>query len=221
MFTVFRSASFPFTLALVAVCLAGPVHGQTSTDLTLTSEYAARGMALDRRAAVQVRVEHDFDSGWYGGVFASPVALAGQRHAQLTAYGGHAQRLSSTLSWDAGVTSSAYLRDSSLNYHEVYAGLGLDRASARLFYSPAYYGEERSVYLDLNGGYPLTDKVSLALHGGLLKPSGERRLIDVRLALSTDIGDFNLQAGWQIKGEAYLPGSSRARALTASVSRRF
>ena len=73
----------------------------------------------------------------------------------------------------------------------------------------------------MNGGYPLTDKVSLALHGGLLKPSGERRLIDVKLALSTDIGDFNLQAGWQIKGEAYLPGSSRARALTASVSRRF
>lgn len=185
------------------------------------TEYAARGMALDRHAAVQLRVEHDFDSGWYGGAFASPVTLAGQRQAQLTAYAGRARRLSSTLSWDAGVTSTAYLRESSFNYHELYVGLAVDRGSARLFYSPAYYGEERSVYLDLNGGYPLTENVSVSLHGGLLKPAGEERLIDLRLALSTDVGAFNVQAGWQIKGQAYLAGSSRARALTASVSRRF
>ena len=189
------------------------------------SEFAARGVALDSHPVLQLRVEHDTADGWYGGAFASPVALDDKRQGQLTAYGGRARRLSSTLSWDAGVTGTAYLRDTRFNYHEFYAGLAIDRASARLFYSPAYYGDERSLYLDLNGAHPFTDHLSLATHAGLLHLIGEPRdtgrLIDLRLALVLDAGDYNLQAGWQLKGNGYLPGTRRARALTVSVSRRF
>lgn len=221
MFPVVRHQTCPVTLAVFLLCLAIPARAQTSADLTLTSSYAARGMELDHRPALQLRIEHDADDGWYGGAFASPVALGGERQAQLTAYGGRARRLSSTLSWDAGITGTAYLGDARFNYHELYAGLAIDRASVRLFYSPAYYGEERSFYLDVNGGYPLTDQLSLALHGGLLQPAGEKRVIDLRLALSRDVGDFNVQAGWQVKGQGYLAGSSRARAVVLSVSRRF
>jgi hypothetical protein len=147
------------------------------------------------------------------------------KQGQLTAYAGRAQRFTSTLSWDAGVTSTAYLRDSSLNYHEFYAGLAVDRGSARLFYSPAYYGEERSVYLDLNSAWPLADRFSVTGHAGLLHRFGERgaeaRLLDLRVALQYDIGDVSLQAGWQLKGNDYLPGSSRARAASVSASKRF
>jgi len=215
--------------ALLLMCLAGSARSQTSADLTLMSEYAARGVALDTRPALQVRVEHDTAAGWYLGAFASPVTLGGRSQAQLIAYGGRAQRMTSTLSWDAGITSSAFTRDGSLNYHEFYAGLALDRASARLFYSPAYYGDERSVYLDLNGAYPLGERLSLAAHAGLLHLIGEERdaagnverRVDLRLALVADLGDVSLQAGWQLKGHAYLPGSARARALTASASLRF
>ncbi|WP_426195410.1 TorF family putative porin [Massilia sp. DWR3-1-1] len=214
-----------FALSLIALCLAAPARSQTSADLSLLSQYAGRGVAFDPDPVLQLRVEHDTDQGWYGGVFASPVAIGGRRQGQLTTYGGRAQRLSSTLSWDAGISRSVYLRDASLNYHEWYVGLALDRASARLFYSPAYYGDERSVYLDLNGAYPLGERLSLALHGGLLhpldEPRGAARLIDLRLALVADLGDYSLQAGWQVKGQAYLAGTTRARALTASISRRF
>ncbi|MDB5963385.1 MAG: hypothetical protein JWP59_4679 [Massilia sp.] len=204
-----------FGVAATAPC-------QTSADLTITSEYAARGMALDSRPALQLRVEHDSDAGWYGGAFASPVALSNRRQGQLTAYAGRARQLTSTLSWDAGVTRSVYLRDSHLNYHEIYAGLTHQRISARLFYSPAYYGDERSLYLDLNGAYPLNDQLSVALHGGWLHLFGESgRNLDVRLALAYDMGDYSLKAGWQLKGHGYLHGSSRARALSVSASRRF
>lgn len=215
----------PVALAFLLSNLAVNAHGQTSADVTVMSEFAARGVALDTHPVLQARVEHDFDNGWYGGAFASPVALSGLRQGQLTAYAGRAQRFTSTLSWDAGVTSTAYLRDSSLNYHEFYAGLAVDRGSARLFYSPAYYGDERSVYLDLNGGYPLGDRLSLVGHAGLLHRFGEHgaeaRLLDMRVALQCDVGDVSLQAGWQLKGNDYLPGSSRARALSVSASRRF
>jgi hypothetical protein len=135
------------------------------------------------------------------------VALDDRRQGQLTAYAGRAQRFTSTLSCDAGITRTTYLRDSSLNYHEFYAGLAIDRGSARLFYSPAYYGDERSLYLDLNGAYPLDDRFSLAAHAGLLHRFGDGRLLDVRLALQYDVGDISLQAGWQLKGNDYLPGS--------------
>ena len=205
----------------VLLSLAGSAHGQTSADVTVLSEFAARGVALDTRPVLQLRVEHDFDNGWYGGAFASPVALADKRQGQVTAYAGRAQRIRSTLSWDLGVTSTTYLRDSHLDYHEFYVGLAVDRASARLFYSPAYYGDERSLYLDLNSAYPLDDRFSLAAHAGLLHRFGDGRLLDLRLALQYDIGDVSLQAGWQIKGNYYLPGSVRARALSVSASRRF
>jgi len=216
---------YSVSLALLLSVAAAGARGQTSADVTVMSEFAARGVALDTHPVLQARVEHDFENGWYGGAFASPVALSGLRQGQLTAYAGRARRFTSTLSWDAGITSTAYLRNSNLNYHEFYAGLAVDRGSARLFYSPAYYGDERSVYLDLNGGYPLSDRLSLVGHAGLLHRIGERgaeaRLLDVRVALQCDVGDVSLQAGWQIRGNDYLPGSSRARALSASASRRF
>jgi uncharacterized protein (TIGR02001 family) len=216
----FCHKKYSVTLA-VLLSLADSAHAQTSSDVTVLSEFAARGVALDTHPVLQLRVEHDFDDGWYGGAFASPVALADKRQGQVTAYAGRAQRITSTLSWDLGVTSTTYLRDSSFDYHEFYAGLSVDRASARLFYSPAYYGDERSLYLDLNRAYPLDDRFSLAAHAGLLHRFGDGRLLDLRLALQYDIGDVSLQAGWQIRGNDYLAGSVRARALSVSASRRF
>jgi hypothetical protein len=93
----------------------------------------------------------------------------------LIAYGGRASRLTSTLTWDAGVSRSTFLRDSAYNYSEFYAGLAQGRSSARLFYSPAYYGAGRTLYLDLSSAYPLGAGVNLAVHAGLLHPFGEYR----------------------------------------------
>jgi uncharacterized protein (TIGR02001 family) len=214
---------------LLLGCVA-TARSQTSYDLTLTSEYAARGAALDTRPALQLRVEHDAETaryaGWYVGGFASPATIVGRAQGQLIAYAGRAQQLTSTLSWDVGVTRTAFTRDGALNYHEFYSSLAVQRASVRLFYSPAYYGEGRSAYLDLNGAWPLNERLRLALHAGLLHPiddegGAEANGGDVRIALGTDIGDVSVEAGWQVKAHAYLAGTPPARALTASASLRF
>lgn len=222
-----RLALIPFLLPLG---VAGTASAQTSFDATVVSSYAARGAALDTRPALQLRVEHDFDSaayaGWYGGGFASNVMIEGRAQEQLIAYAGRAQRLTSTLSWDAGVTQTFFTRDDGARYHEFYAGLALPRGSVRLFYSPAYYGEGRSAYLDLNGAYPVSERVHVAVHAGLLHPFGTYYGAagggaDMRIALGTDVGDVSLEAGWQVKAHAYLEGAPAARTLTASASVRF
>lgn len=222
----------PHALTLVFLTsLAGAARCQTSADLSFVSEYAGRGVALATHPVLQLRVEHDADEGWYGGAFASPVTLAGRVQGQLTLYGGRARQLTATLSWDAGVTRNTFTRDGAASYHELYAGIASSRASARLFYAPAYYGEGRSLYLDLNTAYPLNDRVRLALHAGLLHPFGAyhddagdaeaKNGADVRIALVGDVGDFSLQAGWQARWRTYLPAYPRPRALTASIGRHF
>jgi uncharacterized protein (TIGR02001 family) len=217
------------TLALAAIFLSipGPACCQTSADLSVVSEYAGRGVALTAHPVAQLRVEHDTAAGWYGGVFASPVTLAGRAQGQFTAYGGLAQRLNPTVSWDAGVTRNTFTRDAGTGYHEWYAGVALQRASARLFYSPAYYGEGRSLYLDLSAAQPLNDSLRVAFHAGLLHPFGDygggtaRDGGDVRVALVADVGDCTVQAGWQARWRTYLPEYPRPRAFTASISRHF
>jgi len=216
----------PFLL----LALAGTARGQTSFDMTVVSQYAARGAALGSDPALQLRVEHDAQSarfaGWYAGAFASPVTIEGRRQGQLIAYAGRAQRLTSTLSWDAGFTRTAFTRDGGeANYHEFHAGLALQRGTVRLFYSPAYYGEGRTAYLDVNAAYPLTERLHLALHAGLLHPfgayPGASGGSDARIALGANVGDISLEAGWQVKAHAYFDAGRPARALSARASLRF
>jgi uncharacterized protein (TIGR02001 family) len=212
----------------LATLLAAPTAlAQTSADLSIVSEYAMRGLSLGRHPAVQLRVDHDFDGGWYAGAFASPITLYGRGQGLMIVYGGRALPLTTRLSWDAGVTRTVYLRDHEVDYHEFYAGLTYDRVNARLSYSPAYYGSGSTVYLDLNGGVPLGERVALALHAGVLHPldaeyrwgAGDR--VDLRATLAYDTGDWRLQAGWQALAHGAVNGLPRARALFAGASLRF
>jgi uncharacterized protein (TIGR02001 family) len=213
-------------VAVATLMLARAACAQTSADLTLVSEYAVRGVSLGPQPALQLRVDHDADGGWYAGAFASPATLYGHRQGQLIVYGGRALPLAPGLSWDAGISRTMFLHTSHADYHEFYAGLALEHASMRLSYAPTYYGTGRTAYLDLNGGTPLAERVSLALHAGLLRTFGTdyreaRDRTDLRATLAFDTGEWRLQAGWQtlVNGaDAEIP---RARALVASVSRRF
>lgn len=234
-----RQDTSRFTLAAcVLLCGTAPAWGQTSANLSLLSAYTARGVTMDPQPLAQLRVEHDIatecdagcKAGWYVGVFASPVRLGNRRQAQLIAYGGRSQRIGATLTWDAGITHSRFTRGSRFDYNEFHVGLMRGRSSARLLYSPAYYGEERSLYLDLNHAYPLGEQWTLALHAGVLRPfrakgahgETEPGSADLRLSLGTQVGAWRFQAGWQKTWHPYhLPGANPARALTAGLGRSF
>lgn len=204
-----------------------PAVAQTSGNLALVSEYAVRGISLgDGDPALQLRIDHDAPGGWYAGGFVSPVVLAAaderRRQTELIVYGGRAGRLPSGMSWDAGISRAMFTRGHEYDYVEFHAGVALDRASARLFLSPAYYGRDRSAYLDLNAFHPLDERVRLTFHAGLLHSFGEAKdRADLRVGLAATLGDWTLQAGVQTLLRESGNGPPRAHALTGSAGLRF
>ena len=185
---------------LAAFAAASPAWAQLSGSAALVSDYSVRGMTLSQgRPEPQLRLDYDASAGWYAGALASGVDLpdSGAR-LQLLSYGGYAQRLPSGLTWEGGVLNATFTGDSEYRYHEFYAGLTREGLNARLYYSPAYYGQGKTVYAELNGAWPLQGRLTLSGHLGLLHPFGgggdeARHRIDGRLALGVDIGRVNLQ----------------------------
>jgi uncharacterized protein (TIGR02001 family) len=205
-----------------------PVRAQTGATLGLTSEYTLRGLSLsDGRPVAQLRIDHDTESGWYWGASGSPARLrASPATALAIAYGGHARRLASGLAVDAGISRSVFVRDSRFSYSEVYAGISADNASARLSLSPDYYGAGRTVYAEINGAHPLGGRMRLTAHAGLLHwlrsnggPARDR--IDLRVAITADIGDGSVEFGLQARQRDPGLGATRARALFAAASLGF
>lgn len=183
-----------------AVVLAAPARAQLGASASLVSDYSVRGISLSQgRPEPQLRIDYDASGGWYLGALAAGVSLPDSNaRQQLLAYGGYAQRLSPGLSWEAGALDVSFLHDTEYRYHEFYAGLADGGTSARLYYSPAYYGNGKTLYAELNHTVPLRGHLSLSAHLGLLRPfgdsgEGQRQTIDGRLTLGMDFGELNLQ----------------------------
>ena len=225
--------------ALIAVAAAsllatGGVQAQVSGSVTLASEYSARGVSLSNgRPAAQLGLSYDAEHGWYAGAFAAPgLTQAGRAGiTKLIVYGGYAHRLPSGLSWEAGASSTAFSNLPVYNYREVFLGLASEHLSGRIYFAPAYYGYRgRVAYVELNGSYPLGERVRLLAHAGVLH--GLRGLAaalrdrgDLRLAIGFDVGRCNLQLAW-IQSTGIGPGTPRAsdrkpRALALSASYSF
>ncbi|MDB5755046.1 MAG: hypothetical protein JWR56_1474 [Massilia sp.] len=222
-------------IALIALGMlaAHAAWAQASASVSFTSEFSVRGVSLsDGRAAPQLSFSYDGAQGWYAGAFAAPNLHLGQRSdlTELITYGGYAHQLTSGLSWEAGASSTAFRNASDYNYREVYVGLASDRISGRLYLAPAYYGYGGPVaYGELNGFYPLRDRIKLIAHIGALhrlhgQASGAPDHVDLRLAISYDAGACNVQLAW-LGGASIGSGtvrrddrSPRALALSASYS---
>jgi uncharacterized protein (TIGR02001 family) len=213
--------------ALAAGMLAVPAaQAQASASIALASEYSVRGVSLsDGRPAPQLSLAYDAPQGWFAGAFAAPRLALGERSdvTQLVAYAGFARRLPSGLSWEAGASNTSFLHATEYNYREAWAGIASDRLSARLYLAPAYYGHGgRIAYAELNGFYPLRERIKLIGHIGVLHglrgalANGPDR-VDLRLAIGIDAGDCNLQLAWLAGLHTQAP-APRALALSASYS---
>ncbi len=219
-------------LLSAAMLATHAARAQTSASVSLVSEYSVRGVSLsDRSPAPLFSLAWDSPQGWYAGAFAAAGLRLADRSgvAQLVAYGGYAHRLASGLSWEAGASNTTFRNASEYNYREVYAGLASDRASGRIYLSPSYYGYGgRVVYAELNGFYPVDERIKLIGHIGLLNglrgPLAEvRDRVDLRLAIGFDAGACNIQLAW-LGSTSIGPGAKdyvrtpRALALSASYS---
>jgi hypothetical protein len=88
----------------------------------------------------------------------------------LVGYTGYAQRLQRGWSVDAGAAYSSFSGNTDYHYAELHAGVTADAVSARLYFSPNYFGQSiHTLYAELNGSYRLTDRFKLIGHAGLLQ----------------------------------------------------
>ena len=143
--------------ALLFCAFAGVATAQVSGTASGVSDYRYRGNTFsDGQPAAQGGVTYDDPNGAYAGVFGSMVRLkppAGPRsNFQSIVFAGYAKRLSSGISVEAGGDYSAFNGAYDLNYGEFYLGVANDSVSARIYYSPKYFGQSSSaIYGEING----------------------------------------------------------------------
>jgi uncharacterized protein (TIGR02001 family) len=194
------------SLTLVATVASAQVSGTAS----VVSDYRYRGVALTQgEPAAQIDIAYDHSSGAYVGAFASNSEFYehGPEEAQVAGYGGYAWRLQRGWSMDAGASFTDFTSDSDYRYLELHTGVATESLSARLYYSPNYFGGSiHTVYAELNGSYRLLDQFKLIGHAGLLKAFS---------GATEQTGGNNPHADWLAGGEY------RFRAFTLQVSRIF
>ena len=120
-------------------------------------------------------------------------------------------RLTGGLSWDAGVSYSAFSRPSGYDYAEFHVGLAHIDWSARLSHAPRYFGRSYSAsYAELSLT-PWSDRaLAPQVHVGLLHAPdlqylGLERIWDGRVGLAYSVGLTTVQLSWSTASSARTP----------------
>ena len=162
-----------WALAPLTALVATASMAQVSGSAAVVSDERVRGVSLSNgQPAAQVDVSYDHDSGLYAGAFASNVQFYqhSPQELQLIGYAGYARRIQPGWSVDAGAAYASFSADSDYNYTELHVGVATDAASARLYFSPNYFGQSiHTLYAELNGSYRLGERFKLIGHAGLLQ----------------------------------------------------
>jgi uncharacterized protein (TIGR02001 family) len=229
--------------AVLIGVFAGSAAAQLSGTAAAVTDYRYRGVTFsDRRPAAQAGLAYDDASGWYAGAFGSTVRLDPPGPAaasfQVIAYGGYAARLASGVSFEAGGDYSAFSGANDFNYGELFVGASAQNLSARIHYSPRYFGTASSgVYGEVNASHPLIDSVRLQAHVGFLRyryhfPYGSlhgvkptKNIFDGRIGVRADVDRFELEVAWvgvsNHYAGYYITGRKSPNGVAASVSIAF
>ena len=217
--------------------LASGAGAQISGTATLVSDYRYRGFTLsDRKPAAQVGLTYDDPLGWYAGAFGSTVRLAPPAGAnfQAIAFGGFASRLASGITLEAGGDYSAFTGATSDDYGEIFLGAATENVSARLYYSPKYFGQSSdALYGEINVSQTVIGSVRLLLHAGYLRTryesiyqtSSEQHVVDGRIGLGVDLDPLRVELAWvgvSAHDAAYrITGSSSPNTVVLTLSYPF
>ncbi|HUD24945.1 MAG TPA: TorF family putative porin [Burkholderiaceae bacterium] len=162
-----------WALALAAALAATAAMAQVSGSASVVSDDRVRGVTLSAgRPAAQLGLAYDDPSGLYVGAFGSSVQFYehSKREVELTGYTGYARRLSGGWTVDAGAAYTGFSGGNGYNYTELHAGVTASAVTARLYFSPNYFGQSiHTVYGELNGSYRLSERFGLIGHAGVLQ----------------------------------------------------
>jgi uncharacterized protein (TIGR02001 family) len=214
---------------LIAWGATQSASAQIAGSVGIESDYRVRGYSLSARQPVATAsLSYDDPSGSYISAEAiGSLTKVSNTPILLGAIGnvGYATRLSPGLSIDGGIVDSEYPNRlggySASRSTELYIGLLTHNLSARVYYSPNYYGPDNHIlYGEIEGSVRLPFQLHLNGHVGLLgylyaPEDGPRRATqyDWRLALSRRFGPFEVHAALSSggPGKDYYNHSPRSR----------
>jgi uncharacterized protein (TIGR02001 family) len=230
-------------VALLICIGANGAAAQFSGTASGVTDYRYRGITFsDRKPAAQTGFTYDDATGWYAGAFGSTVQMSPPRgptsYFQAIAYAGYAKRLPGGISVEAGGDYSAFAGENDINYGEVYVGASTDNLSARVYFSPQYFGQSsNAVYGEIDATQPLIERVRLRVHVGFLRYRYEspydpmrvaqptQNVVDGRIGLRIDFNPLQLEIAWVGVSNhtvAYvITGSSSPNTVVAALSLSF
>ncbi len=199
-----RKSLYSVLAVATGLLLSGSAFAAISGNIGATSNYLWRGVTQTNDAvAVQGGLDYNHDSGFYAGTWASNVDFGDDTSYELDFYAGYAGNITEDLSYDLGYLYYAYPdADGSIDFGELHGAVtwkwfelsyshainaGNDVAAAPL-------DDKDLGYFGATATFPLTEKLSLALHygyssGDVVKSSlGEDNYSDYNLTLSADTG---------------------------------
>jgi uncharacterized protein (TIGR02001 family) len=195
---------------IVLICVAmqaADAHAQLSGSASLVSNYRYRGVSLSHNdPAAQAALVYDHPEGFYAGAFASTVRIGypTSNEVQGIFFAGYARSTPSGATWEAGVVYSGFTGATSYAYPELLVGAAYEKISARLHYSPNYYGRgSDAVYGEIDAAHRLLDHVQLVAHVGVLWTNARNiygealdSIFDGRVGVLFDFDRFNVQLSW-------------------------
>src|SRR6185369_11635128 len=124
------------------VLFSGFAAAQVGGSVIVESDYRFRGISLSGGdPTAHLNLAYDHASGWYTGASLAGTELKpGSRKTALTAYLGYASRRGDLGAWEAGAVLNRFFGLTYYDYDEVYAGFIAERWTARVYYSPDYFG---------------------------------------------------------------------------------
>ena len=197
-------------LGFAAALSAGSAaRAEVGAVVSAFSDARFRGVSISDGDPVGILdLSYDDPSGAYAAASGTLVASSdGVKPLSLQLNAGYAREVRAGLTFDLGVVQSKYSRYSTTvhgsDYTEVYGGLSFKSLTARVHLSPHYFESGRwTLYGELNHGLPLTRKLSLNSHVGMIVPlrsdgesEGHRR-VDWRIGLDRQVGRFALHAAF-------------------------
>jgi uncharacterized protein (TIGR02001 family) len=202
-------------IVLIGVLLTGNARCQVSGEAAIASDNEYRGVSLNgNHPAPSFDISFDSASGWFVGGLASEVQFYQQTHssAEIVADAGYAYPLAPGLAWEVGATYSIFPNFTFYNYNEVFVGLSSTDWSARLYYSPDYFGRRvRTIYAEFNYAHPLGDHIRLLSHVGMLQGASgaaneNMHTFDARLGVGSKPSDnVRVQLDWvATNGTSYV-----------------
>ena len=156
-------------LAAAALTLtAFAAQAEVTGTVTAVSDYDFRGITqTSQDPALQGSIDFAHDSGFYAGAWASNVDFGDccDENVEVDLYGGF--RGGDAVTYDVGIIYYAYPGAEDIDYPEIYAGLGWNWLSGKVWYSNDFVNTgDSAMYYEANGTFELPANFGATAHVG-------------------------------------------------------